>query len=80
MMMRREVSKGDNSKQLLPEPFKKDDIESLYNLLKDSVQNGINRSFERRFIVINSLKNRNYIYLDRLGQFFLEYEERFLTE
>jgi len=78
--LRRDGSKPDNMKQLLPEPFKKDDIESLYNLLKDAVSNGINRSFERRYIVINSLKNRNYIYLDRLGQFFVEYEERFLTE
>ena len=78
-MLKYECSK-DLTKNLFPDPFKKDDIEGLYNILKEAVSNGANRSFERRFIVVNSLKNRNYIYFDRLGQFFQEYEERYLTE
>jgi hypothetical protein len=64
---------------MFPDPLKKDDIETVFNLLKEVMTNG-NRSFDKKFFAASNLKNRNFIYIDWLGQFFEYYEAKLKAE
>lgn len=60
-----------------PDPLKKEDIENMYQVLKEVCSPSTTRmSPLNKAVVVNGLKNRNFINFDCLSKFFEQYEEK----